>query len=162
MRNRYFLVTSFPGQRRDWRRVGVGGCLSLFFQGNGHFQGLLGLLHGLSFCPFSRPPERFSTAFPGLFTVSGAFLHVMASGSFLHGLSFCPFSRPPDRFSTAFPGLPFRSPRLSFMSWPPERFSTAFRAFSLQPSRGFRPAPSVRPPAETISSRPSCRRRRAR
>ena len=87
MRNRYFLVTSFPGQRRDWRRVGVGGCLSLFFQGNGHFQGLLGLLHGLSFCPFSRPPERFSTAFPGLFTVSGAFLHVMASGSFLHGLS---------------------------------------------------------------------------
>lgn len=86
MRNRYFLVTSFPGQRRDWRRVGVGGCLSLFFRGNGHFQGLLGLLHGLSFCPFSRPPERFSTAFPGLFTVSGAFLHVMASGAFLHGL----------------------------------------------------------------------------
>ena len=61
MRNRYFLVTSFPGQRRDWRRVGVGGCLSLFFQGNGHFQGLLGLLRGLSFCPF--------------FTASGSFLH---------------------------------------------------------------------------------------
>ena len=87
MRNRYFLVTSFPGQRRDWRRVEVGGCLSLFFQGNGHFQGLLGLLRGLSFCPFFTASGSFLHGLSGpSLPVSAAFLHVMASGAFLHGL----------------------------------------------------------------------------
>lgn len=102
MRNRYFLVTSFPGQRRDWRRVGVGGCLSLFSRGNGHFSEIFRLLPRSLFSTFPRVSPRslcgllaslsaasslLFTAFPGLFTASGAILHVTASGSFLHGLS---------------------------------------------------------------------------
>lgn len=126
MRNRYFLVSSFPGQRRDWRRVGVSEAVCRFsFGATGIFRRFFGSFRGASSrlsreslrglsavfsqaspqpprcCsrPFrvfsrppgpsfmSRPPDRFSTAFPGLFTASGAILHVTASGLFLHGLS---------------------------------------------------------------------------